>query len=76
MCDLLKTPSASSPSLAIFQAGGGRLGARMTVYSVLQVLSWKYDLVVVVEKKTMEMMTSYFTMQVSNIITILCNTII
>jgi len=63
MCSLLSLPSPSSPSILVFQAGGGRLGARMTAYSVLMVLRWEHNVTVLVDRSTMEYLDKVFDIQ-------------
>ena len=67
MCSLLTLPPPLSPSLLVFQAGGGRLGARMTAYSVLLVLRWEHNVTVLVERRTMEYLQQVFDIQVRSI---------
>ena len=54
MCSLLSVPSPSSPSLLVFMAEGGRLGARMTMYSMLLVLRMEHNVSVLVDRKTIQ----------------------
>ena len=64
MCSLLTIPPPSSPSLLVFQAQGGRLGARMTAYSMLLVLRWEYNVSVLVDRATMDYLDQTFHIQV------------
>jgi hypothetical protein len=64
MCSLLTIPPPSSPSLLVFRAGGGRLGARMTAYSMLLVLRWEYNVSVLVDRATMDYLDQAFQIQV------------
>jgi hypothetical protein len=64
MCSLLTIPPPSSPSLLVFRAGGGRLGARMTAYSMLLVLKWEYNVSVLVDRATMEYLDQALHIQV------------
>ena len=64
MCSLLATPPSSSPSLLVLKAEGGRLGARMTAYSMLLVLRWEYNVSVLVDRATMEYLEQAFDVQV------------
>jgi len=47
----------------VFRAEGGRLGARMTMYSMLMVLRWEHNVSVMIDKKTMEYMGQAFDIQ-------------
>ena len=64
MCSLLTIPPPSSPSLFVFRAQGGRLGARMTAYSMLLVLRWEYNVSVLVDRATMDYLDQAFQIQV------------
>ena len=64
MCSLLATPPPSSPSLLVLKAEGGRLGARMTAYSMLLVLRWEYNVSVLVDRATMKYLEQAFDVQV------------
>ena len=68
MCSLLTVPPPSSPSLLVFKAEGGRLGARMTMYSMLMVLRWEYNVLVMIDRKTMEYLGQAFDIEVKIII--------
>ena len=66
MCSELSLPGSDQPSVLLFQAVVGRLGARMTAYSVLLVLKWEHNVTVLVNKDTMDYLDNVFDINVSN----------
>ena len=72
MCSLLTIPPPSSPSLLVFQAVGGRLGATMTAYIMLLVLRWEYNVSVLVDRATMVYLDQAFDIQVMQNKRIIC----
>ena len=61
MCEVASLPAPSSPSTLVYR-GAGRLGARMTSYSVLLVLQLQHGVRVVVDRDTLDMLHTYFTL--------------